>query len=413
MRAQSSPLPLGEGPGVRVQSSPLPLGEGPGVRADCSPGAYRPPLYPLLLTPCVLCGQQNARLAIGILHVALGFATVWLVYVLGRRWGLTDPTAAAAGLLVACNPILLAQSTQVMTETPAALLTVVGLLALTPGRAGGKRGQAPFVPAPSGPFRQMVPVPFPTFAPAGLRRRRRRAGPGRALPAGALDLASRGRRGIRAETPQSGCWHPRSPARARLRRWRRSRRPRQSCWLLGQFATRCSLDGRSSPPLTEATRCCWPTTRISTSGFPPAGGATCGAATNWTPPGECGARQRASGRPAGVPGGLGDDPATTGEVCLCLPGSAGPAVVAAATPPWAGRIGGPPLVAMARGGLVRGQVPAGKHRCLAAGARQQSAEYAVRGTESGARSPEWEVRIVRIRYPRPRLIHPSTFNLHP
>ena len=33
----SSPLPLGEGPGVRVRSSPLPLGEGPGVRVRPSP----------------------------------------------------------------------------------------------------------------------------------------------------------------------------------------------------------------------------------------------------------------------------------------------------------------------------------------------------------------------------------------
>jgi hypothetical protein len=42
-------------------------------------------------------------------------------------------------LLVACDPILLAQSTQVMTETPAALLTVVGLLALTRGSADASR----------------------------------------------------------------------------------------------------------------------------------------------------------------------------------------------------------------------------------------------------------------------------------
>jgi hypothetical protein len=153
-------------------SSLRPLaGEGPGVsavRAGPAPSAYRPPLYPLLLTPCVLCGAGHGshhrevrpgvgisgqspsgdlpsgplipdpgltplclRLAIGILHVGLGLATVWLVYVLGRRWGLGNRTAALAGLLVACDPILLAQSTQVMTETPAALLAVVGLLALT------------------------------------------------------------------------------------------------------------------------------------------------------------------------------------------------------------------------------------------------------------------------------------------
>jgi hypothetical protein len=94
------------------------------------PTAYRPPLYPLLLTGCVALGEHT-RLAIGILHVLLGMATVGLTIVVARWWGLGDRAAALAGLLVACDPILLAQSAVVMTETLAVFLTAAGLFALT------------------------------------------------------------------------------------------------------------------------------------------------------------------------------------------------------------------------------------------------------------------------------------------
>ncbi len=107
--------------------SPLPSGEGKG---EGVPTAYRPPLYPLLLTGCVALGQQS-RVAIGLLHLALGAATVGLVLTLGRWWGLDRRAAALAALLVACDPILLHWSTQVMTETLATFLAVAGLLALT------------------------------------------------------------------------------------------------------------------------------------------------------------------------------------------------------------------------------------------------------------------------------------------
>lgn len=93
------------------------------------PTARRPPLYPLLLTPCLALGPWS-RVAIGLLHVGLGLATVLLVYRLGREGGL-GRFALLAAAMVACDPILLRQSTQVMTETPAALLTVAALIALT------------------------------------------------------------------------------------------------------------------------------------------------------------------------------------------------------------------------------------------------------------------------------------------
>jgi hypothetical protein len=94
------------------------------------PTAFRPPLYPLLLTGCVALGDHS-RTAIAALHVVLGVATVALVLVLGRCWRLGRGGAALAALLVACDPILLASSSLVMTETLATFLTTAGLLALT------------------------------------------------------------------------------------------------------------------------------------------------------------------------------------------------------------------------------------------------------------------------------------------
>ncbi|HEV3005925.1 MAG TPA: hypothetical protein VGX78_15770 [Pirellulales bacterium] len=94
-----------------------------------TPSAYRPPLYPLLLVPCVALGPW-ASVAIGALHLCLGLATVWGVLWLGRQWRL-GRGAWLAGLLVACDPILVHHTTQVMTETLAAILATASLAALT------------------------------------------------------------------------------------------------------------------------------------------------------------------------------------------------------------------------------------------------------------------------------------------
>ncbi len=95
-----------------------------------TPTAYRPPLYPLMLTGCAAAGD-GCRACIGMLHVLLGAAAVGLVFVLGTWWGLGRRGATLAAVLVACDPILLYQSTQIMSETAAALLAVLGLVALT------------------------------------------------------------------------------------------------------------------------------------------------------------------------------------------------------------------------------------------------------------------------------------------
>ena len=97
--------------------------------ANDHPTAYRPPLYPLLLVPCVaLSGRVTA--AIAVLHLALGVATVLFVFGLARRLRLSSGIWIAAAL-VAVDPLLVFWSTQVMTETLAVLLAVVGLAALT------------------------------------------------------------------------------------------------------------------------------------------------------------------------------------------------------------------------------------------------------------------------------------------
>lgn len=85
--------------------------------------AFRPPLYPLTLSSCMAAGPYS-RAAIGLLHLALGLATVWLVFRMVERSGARG-AAVVAGLLTACDPILVWQSTLVMTETMAAFWAVL------------------------------------------------------------------------------------------------------------------------------------------------------------------------------------------------------------------------------------------------------------------------------------------------
>lgn len=93
------------------------------------PTATRPPLYPLLLAACISV-DPAARLSLAVAHVLLGLGTVWIGYRLAVRWGL-GRWALVAAALVAIDPILLAQSTLVMTETLAAFLAAASLLAIT------------------------------------------------------------------------------------------------------------------------------------------------------------------------------------------------------------------------------------------------------------------------------------------
>ncbi len=100
------------------------VGEGKFALGD-DPTAFRPPVYPILLVPCVAAGQSMWG-TIGILHLALGVGTVLLTALLtkqiaGLRAGLL------AGMLVAVDPLLVWQSTQIMSETAAVFFVVVTL----------------------------------------------------------------------------------------------------------------------------------------------------------------------------------------------------------------------------------------------------------------------------------------------
>ena len=94
------------------------LAEGRGFVWDGRPTAYRPPLYPLVLAPLVAVLPEGEPLGWGIagLHAVLGAATVLLTARAARRWG-WDRAGLLAAAIVALDPVLVAQSRMVMTET--------------------------------------------------------------------------------------------------------------------------------------------------------------------------------------------------------------------------------------------------------------------------------------------------------
>ena len=112
---------LAQGRGYRYRANPS---------APARPTAYRPPLYPLLLAPIEATWGDRADPAILALHLAFGLATAGLTVVAARRWGLSGPRSLAAGLVVALDPVLVAQGRAVMTETLAALLIAASLASL-------------------------------------------------------------------------------------------------------------------------------------------------------------------------------------------------------------------------------------------------------------------------------------------
>ena len=145
-----------------------------------APTAYRPPLYPFVLAKFASFRFEVIDWRVGVVHMFVGLASVWLMWIVAgqmegsglrvqgsgedegergregeREWGREGKNVAfrfAAGLLVACDPILLHQSTLIMTETLAAFLTVLCLFCLnrfsiqrgpwTAGLAGGAIGLA-------------------------------------------------------------------------------------------------------------------------------------------------------------------------------------------------------------------------------------------------------------------------------
>jgi 4-amino-4-deoxy-L-arabinose transferase-like glycosyltransferase len=119
------------------------LAAGRGFVWDGRPTAYRPPLYPLVLAPLVAVLPEGKPLgwAIAVLHAALGGATVVLTAQAARRWKLGRARGLLAAAIVALDPVLVAQSRMVMTETLTALLLAASLAVLgLPGRRGPALG---------------------------------------------------------------------------------------------------------------------------------------------------------------------------------------------------------------------------------------------------------------------------------
>lgn len=90
---------------------------------EAKPIAFRPPLYPYLLS--WLIGGQSTNVLIAALHTVMGGLTVLLTILISRQLidaGRVGRASQLAGILVSIDPILVQQSTQVMTETMAALL---------------------------------------------------------------------------------------------------------------------------------------------------------------------------------------------------------------------------------------------------------------------------------------------------
>lgn len=102
------------------------------------PTAYRPPLYPILLSNLAAAEGHTVSLAkVAVLHVLLGVATVWLTWLIARRVSPPLPHGArelllpaTAAIVVACDPILLNQQSLVMTETLATFLSALSLWCL-------------------------------------------------------------------------------------------------------------------------------------------------------------------------------------------------------------------------------------------------------------------------------------------
>lgn len=98
---------------------------------NVEPKASRPPLYPLLLSTVHFLRVPLSAAVLGVLHVVLGVGTVWAVWRLGLASGLPPGASLLAAGLITVDPILLNQSVQAMTETLAALLAALALLALS------------------------------------------------------------------------------------------------------------------------------------------------------------------------------------------------------------------------------------------------------------------------------------------
>ena len=210
------------------------LGAGPAVRLVSS--AALPPAAGGRVT---VSGHVTPN-AVAVIHVLTGMLTVVVVWVLsGQAWG-RGRLGFLAALLVAVDPILLHQSAEVMTETLATLLCVLGLLALTQW----SHRQTLWAGAIAGAVLGLAILCRPTFLIWA------------ALCGASLIVVKRNWMTVVQVAVFSVALG------AVLSPW--------------GLATSGSLGDRLSRRLMAVTRCCWPTTRTSTNTCAVGLGAVCG-----------------------------------------------------------------------------------------------------------------------------------------
>lgn len=127
------------------------------------PTAYRPPLYPLLLAATSGGQAEIPSRQVAGLQILLGTGCVWLAYLLARRMNLGGWSPVAA-LFVAMDPILLRQTTLVMTETLATFLSIASLWLLARSQATQRAWDA----AAAGVVVGLAILCRPTFLPWSL-----------------------------------------------------------------------------------------------------------------------------------------------------------------------------------------------------------------------------------------------------
>lgn len=92
------------------------------------PTAFRPPLYPMLLTP--FC-QPDQVLERALLHLGLSFLTLLALWQLGKNLNLSREQIALAGLIYTFDPLSVRYLALPMTETLCTCLVTVLLMLLT------------------------------------------------------------------------------------------------------------------------------------------------------------------------------------------------------------------------------------------------------------------------------------------
>ncbi|EMI18060.1 transmembrane protein [Rhodopirellula maiorica SM1] len=112
---------------TRVFGLPATIDPGNGTVLSAKPTAFRPPLYPYLLS-WLTVDHHVHRVLVGLLHLGLGVLTAVCTLSIASRLidgGRYSRASILAAVLVIIDPILLQQSTLVMTETIAAALATL------------------------------------------------------------------------------------------------------------------------------------------------------------------------------------------------------------------------------------------------------------------------------------------------